>query len=321
MRSDYNPDTTPIIIGDDEYSVRYDEIDILETRLFPEITNEQKKESTSFTVLRPINSFCKEESCTITTLNENANARAELNKLKVEQYVDTTKTYNDNLSEKEYETSPVAKTSRRVLSRFNSVNQGDEIDYRLYLQNNTKINFCGGGGGAESTQEECESAGYTWKTSSYEKTNFRNLTITATIPEGTEYVECNYSCTYDEKNKQVTWKLNTLEKYITYRYRVKVIDSDNIVNDGMKITTSTGNVLKLAKTTTKVNPTINGINKELLSKEIEKYKNLADKGLITYSSSGVDENNLKDLDTIITETPMSQTGFIKSIYYNSLVLK
>ena len=118
--------------GDDDFSIRYDSY---EARI-----NIIKSASLrSIAILRPINSYCIGDSCTIEKssskydfevgkLNGNVIARNDISKLRVEQYVKATKvTTNISIGKN--------TNSDKSLSKYNAVSIGDVLEYRLYLKN------------------------------------------------------------------------------------------------------------------------------------------------------------------------------------------
>lgn len=320
--SDYtfSSNTEEISFGKDDYSVKYDNFDLLVQNIFNKRTS---TENSSFTVLRPINNYCSGNDCQIETcdnstcgtgyLNNNVEARVDLNELLVEQYAKSEKKYYDDLS-----SFVGTKTSTNTLSKYNSVNVGDNITYNVYLVNKSKMSYCTSGNYTNET--DCKEAGYEWKQKSNTEKTYDNITITSNIPNNTNFVSCTRKCTYNEEKRTLTWKINSdtaLTGARTYEYTVKVNTEENVVNEGIKIITENNNVLQLAPIEIKVNPTINGINVDLLKDEIDKFKSLEEAGKIIYKSNSYSSYKT-DLDALSESINMSQFGFIKMIYYNAL---
>lgn len=322
--SDYDFSTSPITIGNDDYSVRYDNIKKLKNNIFSTTTNNTSKSGASFTILRPINKYCINDECKIPVcserdcglgyLNNNVEARKDLKELRVEQYTKISKSYNDNLT-----ANQEIKTVSKTISKYNSVNVGDTIRYGLYVNNKSIMNYCTTGN--YTTQKECEENNYEWKQKSTTGRSYNNLTIIGQIPENTKFTgNCSstIACSYDEKTNAVVWNIEKLSNQanLTFWYEVEIVNEKDVTNEGMKIKTEEGNTLQLATITTKVTPTINGINIDLFKKEVEKFTKLYEEGKITYDSSTAAAYT-KDLDEI-TSINISQTGFTKMIYYNAL---
>lgn len=319
--SDYDFSSSPIDVGYDDYSIRYDNINKLLDNIFStgSGTNSSRKGS-SFTILRPINKYCNKDGCKIATcnnndcgmgyLNNNVDARIDLKELRVEQYVKIEKEYNNNFNN---EVSP--QTLNKVFTKYNSINIGDNITYSLYLHNKSKMTYCTNG--KYTTEEDCvNNKGY-WRQKSTTGKAYKDLTITSKIPDNTEFVSCNYDCNYD--NNTITWKIseeNKLTGYRTYKYSVKVLSGNEIENKGMEIITDKGNKLKLSKMVTKVNPTINGINIDLMKKEVEKFKSLYGKNITHNSNSTTYKVELDNIGE--NKIEVSQKGFVQMIYYNTL---
>lgn len=327
----YNDDGTMKSPGNDTYSVRYDLID----KRLPLyiLTETDTKIAYKVSVERPINEFCDGNNCTIptgtsslakavdTNLLDNAIARSELSRLKLEQYAEIDKEYNnsENLS--------------NTIGKYNSVNIGDTITYNLRIQNKANYSYCDRG--TYYTKSGCENVGYEWK---YSKTSdtykYQNLKITAKIPTNTSYVpgSCTNNCIYDQNTKTLTWNVSELEPNSTsttnvysasnptyiYSYEVTPTGSGKIVNEGMKITTSNNNTLQMGEMTTLVNPTINGTNIDLLKNEVDKFIKKFEEGKIVHNGVYITNNYKKDLDTLTTKITLAEGEFIKMIYYNAL---
>lgn len=241
---------------------------------------------TRFIIFRPINTMCKSDlDCDIkyntnnVTLSEDKinNSFARLELKKLR----TEQWMSEN---KEYGEN---KSTSNIKSKYNSINVGDNITYNLRLTNK------------------------------YDNTKTENLTITAKIPDNATFVSCNYNCTVNGKN--ISWKnisINGENTYKTFSYTVKADKEGKLINEGMKIETEQGNVLSMSSLNITVNPTINGINKEILLEEVNKFKKLTEIGKIKYSTEGYRSENIKDLDTLDSAS-ISQMGFVKMVYYNA----
>ena len=153
----YNEDGTMASPGNDTYSVRYDDFDKRLPNYILKETDTQIIYKVS--VERPINQFCNNNICEIPTgtdtfsksvdteLIDNAGARNDLSRLRIEQYAEIDKEYND-------------KNLINSMSKYNSVNVGDEITYYLRLQNKANFSYCDRS--LYYTKSGCENAGYNW---------------------------------------------------------------------------------------------------------------------------------------------------------------
>lgn len=239
---DYNEDGTMNYPGDDRYSVRYDLVDtILNNNILVETNT---KITNRVAILRPINKFCEDkETCSFPTGNsefakaynstdaKNSLARTELSRLKMEQYVSLNKTPTNDT------------TINNSISKYNSVNVGDIINYNLEIQNKANISYCSDGkyylkNSTKYPDNSCEyddpndpTRKKTWITSERAGTeegqfSYSNLTITSKIPDNTEYVEgsCkviysgvaeeykDHSCEgYNEETRTITWKTKEIK--------------------------------------------------------------------------------------------------------------
>ncbi len=310
---DFNASSNPITIGEDTYSVRYDEWD---AKFVNDIfISDSNKSSYSFTIIRPINTYCDKDNCSLDVLNiqslnykenydlflENTIARDELSKLGVEQYQSSGVTFN-------------------TLSKYNSLNNGDNIVYNLVLKNKSKFSYCTSGSSSHMTEEKCINNNFKWEETTQDLITYNDLKIVGKIPDGTSYVSCTNGCEYDEDKRMVIWKKQDIkpENYKKYTYTVKISDDlEEVINEGMVITTKKGNNLKLGQLIININPTLNNKdNKQLIMDEVVKFSNLVSDGKI---EAGNIENNdyRKDLD-LLNNGVISKFGFIKMIYYNSL---
>lgn len=294
--------------GYDEYSVRYSDINYFNKYKFFEISD--TKIAYELTIIRPLNAICNNDSCSISKDSvsydkfknsfskyvENALARNELSKLRTEQYAK-------------------AVSLEKNLSNYSSVNINDNISYNLYLENKTQYEICSSG----STTKEDECKNGTWMTVG-NKNAINDLTIIAKVPENTDFVNCNYNCkqiTENGKVVSVSWHFSSIKQYVTLSYTVKIKKDNTIIkNDGMVITTSDGNSLKMGELSIKVNNTIENSNINKMSNVIDKFTNLNNNKKIEYSST--DNENYKIMLDNITNIQMSSLDFIKNIYYNSM---
>ena len=326
----YNEDGTMASPGNDTYSVRYDDFDKRLPNYILKETDTQIIYKVS--VERPINQFCNNNMCEIPTstdafsksvdtkLIDNAVARNDLSRLRIEQYAEIDKEYND-------------KNLINSMSKYNSVNVGDEITYYLRLQNKANFSYCDRS--LYYTKSGCENAGYNWLYS--EKANeykYAKLKITSKIPDNTTYINgsCTKNCSYNKNTRTITWTTEEIKpnstqttniysaQNPTYIYSYKVIPTKEgtVTNEGMKITSENNTTLSLASMNTMVNPTINGANIEMFKKEIEKFQEKFNEGKIKYNGSTITNNYKQDLDTLDSVITLAEGEFIKMIYYNTL---
>ena len=341
--NDFNVNSSGVVtaLGDDKYTVKYDTWeDAIKSYIF--IDNTWR--STSFAIIRPINKYCTSDSnCVINSSNvrslkykndistylENAIARDELSNMRIEQFQFLDGTVSD------------------VLNKYNSVNIGDTITYRLVLTNKNSFKYCSNGkydnqadcekpfeytwdennnictyndfnnnagivtatllknkndcesynayhngyctvktasGGTYGRPQSCIITGNgewinnTWNTTNRTTVDYNNIQVTAKIPEGSEYVDgscyfrihttpntTNNSCSYDANTRTITWdKIDisaTQNAARSFNYKVTPVEGNEIVNDGMSITTNSGNTLQMGKMSVLVNSTINDTNK------------------------------------------------------------
>ena len=292
--------------SDDYYSVRFDTMDYLyEGRL-------KKQNVTFLSIVRPINKYCSSSTCaTDSQLSSNISARRNLKWLRVEQYARTTKSSIDtsNLDKQSTE-------SKLNISKYNSVNIGDEIEYTLYLHNRSYRSYCTGiSAGGYYTESTCTATSNRKWEKLGNKVSYSNYTVTAYIPDNTAFVKCNYNCTQD--GNKITWKPTTLDngEYISIRYTVKVKGGTTITNQGMNLKYK-NSTLTMGKLTTNVSPTNNKINAEQIRTAIKEFKTAISKANpgITYGSS-VTTYKVKPSEA--KNTVFSSYGFIKNIYYNA----
>ncbi len=247
---------------------------------------EQGAYLTKFIIFRPINTMCKSDlDCDIKYNTNNVTlSEDKLNNSFARLELKKLRTEQWMSENKEYEEN---KSTSNIKSKYNSINVGDDITYNLRLTNK------------------------------YDNTKTENLTITAKIPDNATFVSCNNNCIVNGKN--VSWEnvsINGEDTYKTYNYTVKAEKEGKLINEGMKIKTEQGNVLSMSSLSISVNPTINGINKEILLEEVNKFKELTENGKIKYSTEGYRSENIKDLDTLDSAS-ISQMGFVKMVYYNA----
>lgn len=307
--------TTPINLGKDTYSVRYDTWnDMFKNKIF---VDSDDSYSLSFTILRPINNYCTGDVCNINSSNIKSNmfksnlednlnnsiAREELSRLGIEQY-ETQRAYFDSTE------------GNGRANGYNSVNKGDDVTYTLTLTNKSVFSYCQMGNPGYNTKEKCENAGYTWKTTTGSAITYSGIKITGKIPTGTTFVSCTNNCV--QEGSTVTWNNVSIasSKSSSYSYVVKVNTNNVVTNNGMVITTSGGRQLQLGELTTVVNPTINASEEiDVLKSNINKFKELVDNNKINFvsSSSGDYKKNLNNL----TSANMTKLDFVRSIYYNA----
>ena len=257
--SDFNFDSTPLTINEDTYSVRYNTWDFFETSIFMK-PDSNEAVSYSFTVIRPLNTFCEDDACTFSIENvksirfkedfdknkSTTLARAELSRLREEQY--------------QFSNEDSIYGYKDIVSKISSINVGDPLVYRLSLTNKSKIEFCSNSSPTYNTKTACTNKGYEWRTST--KNESYAIKIVNKIPEGTIFDSCERNCIYDEVENTVTWEnvsvtpSNTAS--VVFNYKVRPTGTKTkIVNSGFEITTSNNNVLYMGEMTVNVNTTIN----------------------------------------------------------------
>ena len=326
----YNEDGSMNNPGDDTYSVRYDTIDYLKDIILSESNTII---GYRVSIQRPINQFCNGDSCIFKddsssfskaidkNLIKNSLARKELSRLRIDHYAMIDKTYqNSNLS--------------NVLSAYNSVNLDDSIKYVIQIQNKANYSYCSRSN--TYTKRACERKNYTWNYSEKSsKYSYKNLTITSQIPNNTKYISgsCNNNCTYDEKSKTITWKINEIKPNskmetnvysasnptYTYTYKVIPLKEGIINNDKINIITENNKVLTLGNIKTSVNPTFNGVSTKTVEDNLNKINQLISLNKISYKTSS--SNSYKyDLDSLKNKISLSDDEFIKMLYYNSFDL-
>jgi len=327
------PDATPVKINKDNNSIKYDTWETsISSRMFEIATSSSPNVSYSMSIIRPINWFCYGTTCTFNKdkiqspiykqdklLNdtyeehfENTLARTELKYLNIEQY-------------------QTRENTPKNLNPTSSINLNEKVVYNLKLTNKSNLGYCSLADYGYNGQTECESNGYKWKTSK-NKTDYNNLTVTGTIPDGTEYVSCTENCIYDKNSKTVTWKnvSITAGNNKTYTYTVKVVGCpvedmngepiENCTagfNPSMKITTKNNNKMTMGELKLEIHPTLNNkTNMTTMNESIEKFQKLVENKKITYGDNGHVLDYRKDLDNLSSAT-ISQFGFIKMLYYDT----
>lgn len=299
---DYYFTTSPIELGDDAYSIRYDTWEnLFESQMLVganPTTNKNYSETNnivtySISIIRPINTYCSGDDCSI-LLADNTIARNELSNLRVEEY---------------------AKTNNKLLSTYNSVNQGEEITYTLELTNMSEYGYCSSG--SYSNENDCSENGKTWITTTKNKKTYSNISIVGYIPEGTSYIKCSNECS--PSNNSITWTNISIapNQKVTYTYTVKIDKNQNITNQGMKIKYNDVSLI-MGNITIKVNKTLDQKNdQEMMNKVVEEYSNLVSNGKITLTSN---VDNYKVKLTEVSNVKMTSLDFVKNIYYNSIDL-
>jgi hypothetical protein len=241
----YDIESVPIGLGYDPYSVALASEEKL--KKYFRYYNRTNQNTFSVAIIRPINSFRTSNGFEVPNMNSNAIARKELMFLKNEQYARKYFTYND------YVDNGNDKIDMNE-SKYNSFNNHDIIRYFLELTN----------------QEG--------------NTSYNNITITATIPEGADYVKCypSASCNYDNTNEIVMWNninINDLNKK-QYYFEVEInTEEDSVTFDGYNVEYN-GYNLKLGSLTNDVNPTLTAINENQFESELENINN----SNVTFSS-------------------------------------
>ncbi len=319
----YNDDGTLYTSGDDNYAVRYNGMDQYFDKLF---INTESQQSAFISVYRPVNVYCNgtDNRCTL-ELTDNQKARANFSKLRIEQYASENKEYSDNLTT----SSATKKSIEKTLSKYASVNHGDIITYNLYLKNMSNYEFCTKST-SEHTAEKCESLGYTWNTGDKVKT-YNNVLVSGEIPSNTTYVDYKTTCKYNNESYncsdtcaisggKINCSISTIApgREITITYRVKVSDnaSNSIVNNGMTVSNS-NNTLTLGKINTRINPTFNGINQDILNQDINKLYSHGTNGFIEYTDDSTTDYK-KDIDSLSStnKAVLPSSGIPKMLYYN-----
>ena len=265
----------PSSIGDDNYGIWYDtwENKIQHNKISDYIFRDGAQKTYAFFIIRPINRYCSKqdnhEKCYIGYGNQSEYE----NTIISNKYKENAATYltNSLFREKlkylrtdqfQYFIRDGETKISEYLNKYNSVNLDDIITYRLELTN--KSNLYG------KSIDYGDSDG--------------NITITAKVPDGTEYISCfegpAESCSYN--NGEIVWNnvvIPASNQPLRITYKVKVKTNKLIENDGMKIiysyecddgTNMCNNYLQLGRMTTNVNYTIND------SDNIDKFQKAVD---------------------------------------------
>ena len=258
---------TNVTIGDDDYGIWHDtwEAKIEKAQISNYMFRTNSKKSYAIFITRPTNKYCdSNDKCYIgynntdqfknTIISEkykenatlyvnNAIARDKLRYLRTEQYQYFIREGESDITE--------------YLNKYNSVNVGDTISYRVELTN--------------------ESSKYKKNVTYSDSTNPDNgqIIITARIPENTEYISCfnggAESCNYN--NGIITWTGINLpassSEMQKFTYKVKVKSVKQITNEGMNViysykcgTETCSNTLKMGSMKIDVNNTINDADVE-----------------------------------------------------------
>lgn len=263
-----------------------------------------------FAIYRPLNTVCTDDNtCKIksnefnvelteTQLNNNE-ARVALKKNQVQQYMILEKKYNSNITPT---TDVQDGYTRNIISEYNSINVGDSVIFRLRLRNK------------------------------FDNIETRGIKLEAEIPANTTYV--SDSCTDDckiEGNKLIWENIIVSGENVNNDISFKIkANEEGIINfKGYKVITSaTKNIsskeLQMSDLNITVEPTQNGINKEILINTVEKFKELVNNGQINYIANGKHSENIKDINELINDSSktisLSAFGFIKFLYYNAFGL-
>lgn len=268
----------PYSFGEDERGIWYDTWESQKERnkISDFIFRSDNQKTYAFFIIRPVNRYCStqnnQEKCYIGHGNDDESK----NTIISEKFKKNSNTYVNNsvfrnklkyLKTEQYQYFIHENESiiYEYINKYNSVNVNDIITYRLELINNSNL-----------YNQNIE----------YGSTD-GTITITAKVPDGTEYVSCiegpAESCSY--KDGYVEWKNVVTHdataakelKRITYKVRVK--SNKSIKNEGMRInysyqcsdSASTCNsYLQLGSMETAVNYTIND------NTNIQKFQNAVD---------------------------------------------
>ncbi len=278
--ANYDSTSVPIHLGEDKYSIQTASYDTF-TKHF-KYHNRTGEDTYAIAIIRPINSFLNNEE---KKLNENSIARKELMYLKNEQYIEETYKYYDYVDNEE-------KNIDMYISKYNSLNNYDRIRYNLKLTN-------------KDTQN---------------KTIYDGLIVTATLPEGTEFITCNNKCIYDSDNKKIAWKNVSIKEEDgekSYYFEVAINTTNtSITFDGYNIEYKANN-LKLGQLTSNINTTIKAVNKSYFNKKLEEFKQLVKEKKITFTTN-INDDYDKDYDEKNYSANISTLGFIESLYYNTM---
>ena len=137
-------------------------------------------------VIRPLNRLCDGDNCVVTGIDENAAARNSLRGVSIEQYAE--RINDDNVPS---------------LSRFNSVNVGDDIKYTLLLDNRTgEYKYCS----KNLNLAGCSETDIVTKQSPVKI--YSNVTVKAKIPNGATLQSSSDGCI--NENGVVTCRNMTL---------------------------------------------------------------------------------------------------------------
>lgn len=266
--------------GEDLYSVRYDTWnDRFEKEIF---VSSASKESLLFAIIRPINSYCEKnnvgnEVCTIDDSTIKSKKYKDNKDFYLGNSVSRKNMFNIDAEEYQYKD----KNNNDIITKYNSVNVGDIISYRLTVTDKSKFNYCTLGN-YSSTENTCESNGGEWRTSNRgEAIDYANIKVTAEVPEGTSYNACtmvlykgskyaiNTNCSFNNNTNVVTWQnVSDLDSDLleecslsgdcqyTFTLKVKASRSGKITNKGMHIING-DNDIQFGELTTLVNYTIN----------------------------------------------------------------
>lgn len=242
-------------LNDDNYSIRFADFDVLKNRL-------NGKKIISYRILRPINKFCEEDSCTVSysqthdyyednkigNLNINAEARSVMKDLMLEQYVSSGDTY---------------------LGSHASINSGDEVSINLYIKNMSDMQFCYASNPNISDflndGGSCDSGALL----EYIPTNsaYSRIDVTNKLSENTTFKSCD-GCSYDSSNRTITFSLSLepgTEKILSY---VVTANNSDINSDGIKISYDSSSI-EMPPISINVNPGIK-ISTDYLKESINK---------------------------------------------------
>ena len=264
---------------------------------------------TRFGIIRPLNTVCEKgtdgkynqsDKCKInnnsfnvqltdTQLNNNE-ARVALKKTQVQQYMILEKEYNNQTKVTSSEENGY---TRNIISEYNSVNVGDNIVFKLRLRNK------------------------------FDQTEVSGIRLEAIIPDNATYVanSCSDSC--KKEGNKLIWEnisISGENKNNDITFNIKTNTEGTVVFAGYSVTKD-NKTLQMDPRTIYVQPTQNGINKEILRKTVEEFKTLVENGQINYINSSTHTENttsFADLKSDPTKTISTSTlGYVKLIYYNA----
>lgn len=278
----YNSETVPIDLGNDSVSIQTASAALLKKHF--KYHNRAGQNTYAVAIIRPINSYCTDNNCVVSTMNQNAEARAGLMFLKNEQFIEEYFKYNDYVNNQN-------KTIDMFISKYNSLNNHDTIRYNLRLTNKDEVG----------------------------NIIYNNLTITGIVPEGTKYISCSKNCYYN--SGVVEWQINDFsynETATTYYFEVEIDTNNDIITyDGYNINYNNEYNLKLSPLASRINPTMKAVDKSFFNSELNKFKAHVDNNRVVFTT-GHNDNYTIDYDDNNYSVTLSTLGFIESLYYNTM---